>query len=167
MLLEISQQPPHTHFLHGVGRDQPMPFLRSRSEHRIIVIGFGRDDLQHVPMFNDFAVAIKAKDVDSGPIMVPWPFLEAVKYDIIALSNHAFEMHLFAGICARCLLEIIDEALFPIRDAGIVLTVLCTSVALYCFSGLGLIEHQIVERHGSCLIFFEISHTAGPAHSTL
>jgi hypothetical protein len=32
-------------------------------------------------MFNDFAVVIRPKDVDSGPIMVPWPFLEAVEYD--------------------------------------------------------------------------------------
>jgi hypothetical protein len=34
-----------------------------------------RDALEHIPVFNDFAVVIEAKDIDAGPLGVPWPLL--------------------------------------------------------------------------------------------
>jgi hypothetical protein len=53
-----------------------------------------------------------------------------VQHDVVSLGEDALERDVLAGIVARRVLEIIDEALFAVGDAGIVLDVLFAGVTL-------------------------------------
>ena len=73
--------------------------------------GLGRDNLQNVPVFNDFPDFIEAKDVDAGPVLVRIgrPNLMTVKYHQVALCHGSLEGNRLPGVLSRHPLEVFDE----------------------------------------------------------
>ena len=63
-----------------------------------------RDDLQNVPVLDDFPVLVEPEDVHARVVVVTGPVLEAVQDDEVALRNGAFELDArFPGysVCIR------------------------------------------------------------------
>jgi hypothetical protein len=71
----------------------------------------GGDNLQNVPVFNDFSDFIEAEDVNAGPVLVRicGPKLMTVKYHQVAFCHGSFEGHRLAGVLSRHSLEVVDE----------------------------------------------------------
>ena len=106
-------------------------------KHRVRVCRLDGNHLKYIPVFNDLALVVKAKDVDSGPVCIfeVWPKLMAVKHDHICLGNGTLEHNLFAGILRCHAVEILNERFLSISDVGVVLDVDLTSVQRDGLSG--------------------------------
>src|SRR4030095_2176395 len=63
-----------------------------RSEHAVAVRRLGGNDLQHVPVLDDLAVAVDAEDVDPGVVVVARPALVAVQDDEVCLGDGPLEL---------------------------------------------------------------------------
>jgi hypothetical protein len=111
------------------------------TEHSVGICGLIGHNLQHVPVFHDLALIIEPEDVDSGPHMITGPILPTMKDHFVALGDHPFEFHTFAGIIASGFLEIRDEPFLAISDTRIVLDVLLSRIPLDCLPRTTLIEH--------------------------
>ena len=84
-------------------------------------------------------------------------------HDEIALGDHPPELDVLAGIFAGGLFEIVDEALLPAGDAGIVLDVIGADIALDRLARTPLIEHQVIEFRDRPLVALEpLVHCALP-----
>jgi len=124
-------------------------------EHAVRVRRFLRDDLQHVPVFNDFAFVIQSEDVNPGVVVVAWPVLEAVKNNKLTLGNGSLDLDAFAWPLAGHSLEISDETVLSRRNVWIMLSV---DVADITFDGLEwstLIEHELVKSDYIFLVAFQ------------
>src|SRR5207244_2711530 len=75
----------------------------------------------------------------------------------------ALELDALARVVAGGLLEIVDETLLAVGDAGVVLDVLRTGVSLDCLGRAALIEHQVVESDHIPFVAFRIAHADLPA----
>jgi hypothetical protein len=106
-----------------------------------------RDGLQHVPVLDDLARVVEAKDVDACPVAVAGPLLVAMEDDVAPLGDGPLELHLLAGVPAGHLAEVGDEGLLAVGDRGVVLDVQVAHVHLDGLGGLALVEHEVVERH--------------------
>jgi len=115
-------------------------------KHGVLVGRFAWHNLEHIPMFDDFATLIEPEDVDSGIIMVSRPVLEAVQHHEIALRNGALELDAFAGIFARPALDAADKGPLPVANMRVVLDVGNAYALLNGSGGFVLIEYQIVKR---------------------
>ena len=73
--------------------------------------GLGRDNLQNVPVFNDFPGCFEAEDVDTGPVLVciGGPNLVTMKYHQVAFCHGSLEGNRLPGVLSRHSLEIFDE----------------------------------------------------------
>jgi len=100
----------------------------------------------------DLAAVVEAEDVDAGIIFVAGPLLMAMQHDMVSLGDHALEVHALARILPGHPLEVLDERLLAIGHLGIVLSVGVCGVLLDGFSGLALVEHQVVERLDGLLV---------------
>ena len=65
------------------------PKVGANLKHSVLMAGLGWDNLQNVPVFNDFSEFIEAEDVDAGPVLVrvSGPNLMTMKYHQIALCH--------------------------------------------------------------------------------
>src|SRR5688500_3016061 len=106
-------------------------------------------------MLDDLAVVIQSEDVDASPIAVAWPLLVAMQYDVIPFGNHALEVDAFAGIFLRHPRKVCDKRVLAIRYRWVMLNVDISDVARDRFSGLALVEHQVVELHHVLLILLQ------------
>jgi hypothetical protein len=80
-----------------------------------------------------------------------------VQHNVVALGDYAPEFDLLAGIVARRLLEIVDEALLAVRHPGIVLTIFGTDVALDGLPRAAPVEPQVVKGDGVLLVAFKVT----------
>src|SRR5262249_45729916 len=130
-------------------------------EHRIRVRRRVRDALEHVPVLDDLAIIVEPEDIDAGPVAIARPLLVTVQHDELALGDRALELDALARVLTRHALEVIDEGLLTVRDAGIVLGIRRARKADYRFGRIALVEHQIVERdHGRLVMFEVVGHTS-------
>src|SRR3954453_16395804 len=85
------------------------------SEHRVGVLRFFGDALEHVPVLDDLPVLVEAEDVNarpdvrmlrpaapppgrqSPPLRIPRPILTAMQDDVLALGDGADEVDLLLG----------------------------------------------------------------------
>lgn len=112
-------------------------------------------------MFDNPAGFIEPEDVDSGPGVIARPILAAMEDDTVTLRQHAKELDALAEILARRVLDIVDEALLAVGDAGTALDVGCPGVPLDRLTRAAPIEHQVVElRHGP-LVALQTAFHAG------
>jgi hypothetical protein len=81
------------------------------------------DDLKHVPVLDDLAVAVEAEDVDARVILVAGPVLVAVEDRKVALGYSALELDPLCGVLGGHALEVVDEGLLAVRDVRVVLDV--------------------------------------------
>src|SRR3954466_14185045 len=86
------------------------------SEHRVGVLRFFRDALEHVPVLDDLSVLVEAEDVDPRPdvrmlrpaasarrrqsplLRISRPLLTAMQDDVLALGDGAEEVDLLPGV---------------------------------------------------------------------
>ena len=80
-----------------------------------------RDDLEHIPVFDDLAVAVEAEDVDARVVVIAGPVLKAVQHDVVAFCDGPLELDPLARILGGHALEVVDERLLAVTDAGVVL----------------------------------------------
>ena len=73
--------------------------------------GIGRDNLQNVPVFNDFPDCIEAEDVDAGPFLVRigGPNLMTMKYYQVSFCHGSLKGNRLTGVLSRHSLEVFDE----------------------------------------------------------
>ena len=57
-----------------------------------------RDELEDIPVFDDFAVVIEPKNINACPIGVPWPLLITMQDHVVAFGNHPLEVDTLAWI---------------------------------------------------------------------
>jgi hypothetical protein len=70
-------------------------------------------------VFDDFSVVSQAEYIDSSVVMVAGPVLEAVQDDKLPIVEDALEFNPLPQPLALHPLEIVDEALLTVRDAGL------------------------------------------------
>lgn len=133
-----------------------------RLEHGVVVGRLRRNNLKHIPVFDDFPLLIEPENINSRPVGIARPLLVAVQHDIISLRDHVFEFHALARIFCRHALEMGDEGCFAIPDRRVVLDVLVAGVAFDGLRRAALVEHQVVEGRHRALVAFElVGHMCG------
>ena len=75
-------------------------------------------------MLDDLAVCIEAEDVDACVVVIAGPVLEAVQHHQVTLGHAATELDTLAWVLLCHAVEVVDEGLLAITNAGIVLDVL-------------------------------------------
>jgi len=88
-------------------------------EHGVVVRRLGRDDLKDVPVFDDFAGFVEAKDVYAGVVVVARPLLIAVQDDEVAFCDDTLEVHLFPGVVGGHALEVGNECFLASPTSGL------------------------------------------------
>ena len=128
----------------------------AKLKHAVLMAGLGRNNLQNVPVFNDFSGFIEAKDVNAGPVLIRigGPNLMTVKYHQVAFCHGTLEGNRFSRVLSRHSLEVFDELILAVSDMRIVLGVAGTNVFLNGLPRLAFIEHHFVERYCIAAIVF-------------
>lgn len=107
-----------------------------------------RNDLQHIPVFNNFAVLIKSKDVDACIILVPRPLLVTMQHNVVLLGYSAPERDLFIWKLGSHALRIVDKSLLSISHVRVMLGIRSTDLFLDGLPRTALVEHQVIEGFG-------------------
>src|SRR5947209_14360108 len=67
---------------------------------------FRSDDLEYVPVLNDLAVAVEAKDIHARVVVIVGPMLKAVEDDqVVRSEEHTSELQSRQYLVCRLLLE--------------------------------------------------------------
>jgi hypothetical protein len=90
--------------------------------------------------------------------MVAGPVLEAVQDDKLPIVEDALEFNPLPRPLALHPLEIVDEALLTVRDAGVVLNILVASIPFDRFTRATIVEHQVVKGDHIHLVSFNVIH---------
>ena len=87
------------------------PAIEASLKHSVFMAGLGRDNLQNVPVFNDFPGCIEAKDIDAGPVLVRigGSNLMTMKYHQVAFCHGSLEGHRLTGVLPRHSFKVFDE----------------------------------------------------------
>jgi hypothetical protein len=125
-------------------------------EHCVAVKSDLWHNLRHVPVLDDFAIVIEAKNIHTCPvpIFIGWPLLVAMQDHVIAFGKYPFEVDALARVLLCHFLEVRNECFLAIHNMGIVPPVHGTRVSLYRLR-LALVEHEVAELFGQLLIYFE------------
>ncbi len=79
------------------------------SKHPVLMGAVFREFLKHIPMFDNLASLIQPEDINASVFQALRPDLVAVKDNMIALGQSAFNLHALARILRRHLSKISDE----------------------------------------------------------
>lgn len=111
--------------------------------------GFFRHCLNHVPMFDDFTVAVEAENIDDrfAPVLGRG-LAEDVHEHQIAFRRDAFHFGARAGIFFQERSEGVDKGLSAIGNGRIVLDVGFADIFADGFLQFVLIEREVVEDKG-------------------
>src|SRR6267142_3751819 len=126
-------------------------------EHCVAVSRGIWHNLQHVPVLDDFAIVIQAKNIHTRPVsvFVGRPLLMAMQNHVVAFGENSFEVHMLARVLLRHPLEVRNEGFLAIRDVRIVLPVYSARVSLDRLSRLASVEHEVVKLFHRALVSFE------------
>src|SRR5947209_6776243 len=125
-------------------------------EHRIVVGRVFRNALENIPVFNDFAVVIEAKNIDASPIGVSRPLLITMQDHVVAFGNDPFELDALSWILLSHSSEVVNEGLLAISHCRVMLGVHLSCIPLHRESRLAFIEHQIIEAHHGLFVAFKL-----------
>src|SRR5919109_2426189 len=98
-------------------------------------------------MLHNLTIVVEPKYINTRPIAVARPFLMTMQDDIIALSENSLKANTLTRVLFRHSLEILDESRLAVGHSGIVLDVNVARILLDRFSGVTLVEHEIVKSH--------------------
>jgi len=87
------------------------------------------------------SLLVESEDVNPCPLAIARPVLVAVKHDVIAFTDHAFELNALARVLACHPFEIFHERSFAIGHHRIVLRVGRADVLSDGFRWTAFVEH--------------------------
>ena len=132
-------------------------FFEEQLEHTVVVRALIRQDLQHIPVLDDFSIIIQPKDIDTGIFQSLGPNLVAMQNDVLTVYKRTFHLNALAGILLGHLLEISDECILAVPYMRIVLDVLRASICGDRVSGAAIVEHHLIERDDIGFVGFRSS----------
>lgn len=127
-----------------------------RLKHTVRIRKNFGEDLEYVPVLNDFTGEITPKDVDRSIVVASWPGLIAVNDDQVALGHGTFYLHVFARKLACHSLEVGNKPICATLDMWIMLNVIIAYIPFHGLARLAIVEHQIVKSDDIRLILFKV-----------
>jgi hypothetical protein len=109
-------------------------------------------------VFDNLSAFIQPKNVDSNPVFLARPLLQAVQHHEVALRQDPFEGHALAGVASMHFLEIGDETILSVAYVRIVLDVGFTHIAGDYLGGARLVERHVVEGHYRLFVVLDVGH---------
>ena len=108
-------------------------------------------------MLHDVSVLVEAEDVDPRVVTVPWPFLMAMEHNELTFGQRALEVHSLAGVRGAHALEVLDEGLLAVRNAGVVLDLDVANELVDRLPRAAFVEHQVIEGLGVSFVLLWVT----------
>jgi hypothetical protein len=121
-------------------------------EHAVAVGGRCGNDLQNVPVLDNLAGTVKAKDVDSSVVFISRPMLKAVQHDEVTFSNGPSHLDALSRVLPLHAFEVGDKSGLTISNMRVMLGIRITNIAGDGLSRLTVVEHEGVESNGIGLV---------------